>query len=405
MAAVAISFVIGAVVVPEGPATASIDSDKAQIAQLEKQIAARGEAVQALVTRYNEVSARLASLNIGITKDEALVAADRRAQDQARATLQSMAVRAYITAGNGSSPALAIFNDSITTETLLETTRYAGAVGSKLDDAMAKMRTAQAQTRDDERSLQSQRDEATSTLHDLGSARDAANAAIVKDQALLTSVQGNLAVLLAFQAAQQRAAELAAERALAAKAKSTTPDPPISVPPPPPPPINLPPAKPGTYANPLRGVRAIVPERVDQGVDYASAGPIYAIGDGVVLSTSIPGWPGGTYIAYRLTDGPANGLVVYAAEDIQPTVDVGQHVTANTMIGEIYAGPDGIETGWGDPNAIGNTMARTYGQFSGDNSTAFGYNFSQFMQHLGAPGGILQNNPPTGSLPPNWPRW
>ena len=150
---------------------------------------------------------------------------------------------------------------------------------------------------------------------------------------------------------------------------------------------------------------ALSSERIDQGVDYRGFGPIYAIGDGVVLSTVNGGWPGGTFIAYRLTNGPANGLVVYAAEDIQPSVQIGQSVTSNTVLGQVYAGPTGIETGWADPSASGDTMARTYGQYHGGNSTAFGYNFSRLLQSLGAPGGVLQTNPPTGSLPSGWPSW
>ena len=149
---------------------------------------------------------------------------------------------------------------------------------------------------------------------------------------------------------------------------------------------------------------ALTPERVDQGVDYAGFGPIYAIGNGVVLTTSVPGWPGGTFIVYRLTDGPAAGLVVYVAEDINPSVQAGASVTSNTVLGQIYAGPDGIETGWADPSALGNTMARTYGQFNGSNSSAFGANFSQLLQSLGAPGGIMAGSP-NGQLPTSWPRW
>ena len=98
----------------------------------------------------------------------------------------------------------------------------------------------------------------------------------------------------------------------------------------------LPPASPGTYANPLRAIGGLNPERIDQGVDFSGFGPIYAIGDGVVLSTVNGGWPGGTFIAYRLTDGPANGLTVYFAEDIQPAVSVGQTVNANTVLGTAY---------------------------------------------------------------------
>ncbi len=162
---------------------------------------------------------------------------------------------------------------------------------------------------------------------------------------------------------------------------------------------------PGAYSNPLRSVQALYPERVDQGVDYSGYGTIYAIGDGVVLSVTNSGWPDGTFIAYRLTDGPAAGLTVYAAEDILPSVTVGEQVTPSTVLGTMFEGPDGIETGWASYAGTGATMAWGAGQFDGSNSTAFGYNFSQLLSSLGAPPGVLQNDPATGNLPPGWPQW
>ena len=154
----------------------------------------------------------------------------------------------------------------------------------------------------------------------------------------------------------------------------------------------------------MRSVGGLSPERIDSGVDYAGAGPVYAIGNGVVLNVYAADWPGGTFIAYQLSDGPAKGLVVYTAEDLNPQVSVGSTVTANTVIGQMYGGPHGIEIGWADGSRIPNAMARSYGQYHGGNSTAFGYNFSRFLQALGAPGGILENNP-TGTLPAGWPQW
>ncbi|MGH9921042.1 MAG: hypothetical protein ACRD6W_19510 [Nitrososphaerales archaeon] len=162
---------------------------------------------------------------------------------------------------------------------------------------------------------------------------------------------------------------------------------------------------PGAYVNPLRSIGDLYPERVDQGVDYSGYGPVYAIGNGVVLSTTNSGWPGGTFIAYRLSDGPAGGLVVYAAEDIDPMVSVGQAVNSSTVLGTMYEGPDGIETGWADASGDGETMARDAGQFSGANSTAFGANFSQLLASVGAPPGVMQNEQATGVLPGNWPSW
>jgi hypothetical protein len=158
------------------------------------------------------------------------------------------------------------------------------------------------------------------------------------------------------------------------------------------------------YANPLRSVRGLTPERVDAGVDYGGTGPVYAIGNGVVLNVYSGGWPNGVFIAYQLTDGPAKGLVVFTAEDLNPQVSVGASVTANTVIGQMFGGPHGIEIGWADGSQIPNAMARSYGQYHGGNSSAFGDNFSRFLQALGAPGGILKNEP-TGTLPAGWPRW
>ncbi|HUI04098.1 MAG TPA: hypothetical protein VLZ77_11195, partial [Acidimicrobiales bacterium] len=206
--------------------------------------------------------------------------------------------------------------------------------------------------------------------------------------------KGDLQNLLAIAAKQRQEAEEREERELAAAQAAAQHPVNVSFNP-----------TPGTYSNPLRAIKGLTPERVDQGVDYSGFGLIYAIGDGVILSTVNSGWPGGTFISYRLTDGPAAGLVVYAAEDIDPMVGVGQSVTPGTALGAMYEGPDGIETGWADPSGDGVSMANDAGQFSGANSTAFGANFSQLLASVGAPPGVMQNNPATGVLPANWPSW
>ena len=158
------------------------------------------------------------------------------------------------------------------------------------------------------------------------------------------------------------------------------------------------------YLNPLRDLARLSPSRVDQGVDYTGYGPVYALGDGTVLSTTCSGWPGGSFIAYRLTDGRAAGLVAYVAEDVEPLVAVGDAVTSATALGTMYEGPTGIETGWADPSADGMTMAGDARQLSGSNATAFGANFSDLLASLGAPRG-LSSGPAAGTLPPDWPAW
>jgi murein DD-endopeptidase MepM/ murein hydrolase activator NlpD len=403
----AMSLATAGAVASTTAAVATVGSDREQIAQLEKQIAAQGARAETLVARSNAVEGKIAVLDEQIAHDRAHLAIDQRAERLASADARQAAVDAYMNAGG--TTALGVFSDASSATDAVEQNSYLSAANTKLGDVLNTLVQDRSRTEATQHVLSAQQTQATATLHQLAGAQRAAAAAIASDETLLGHVKGNLRGLLAADAARADAARKASERALANRPVTPEPVPvgppssgPPSSPSPPGPPHS---PTPGVYANPLRGISALSAERIDQGVDYSGFGPIYAIGDGVVLSTVNGGWPGGTLIAYRLTDGPANGLVVYAGEDIQPAVQIGQTVTSNTVLGQVYGGPTGIETGWSDPSGNGDTMARTYGQFSGSNSTAFGYNFSQLLQSLGAPGGVLATNPPTGTLPSGWPQW
>ncbi len=435
-------------------AAPGVGGHRGRISQLVQRIASDGAHVQQLVERYDRAQATATVVAGRLRVTRAQLTADRHREAMAATQLRTVAVQAYVTGGGLSSPAL--LTTSASTQGMASV--YVDAAGARLRGAISSFQWTAHVTRATRSALLHDEAKATATMAALLPARQAATRAVLADERLLSGVRGNLQALLAQAAARRRAAELAAERRMAARAAAavaaserparvatarraaarsaaTLADPttttsggstsgtPTStststtttsttttttLPPAPPPPAATAPAAtaspaPGGYADPLRSVGGLSPERVDQGVDYGGYGPIYAIGDGVVLSTVNGGWPGGTFIAYRLTDGPAAGLVVYAAEDIEPTVQVGQAVTAGTQIGVVYAGPDGIETGWAAPGGLGNTMASASGQFFGGNSTAFGANFSQLLSSLGAPGGILQNAPATGSLPAGWP--
>ncbi len=171
------------------------------------------------------------------------------------------------------------------------------------------------------------------------------------------------------------------------------------------------------YENPLRAIMAnhtIFARRIDQGVDYGGQGPIYALGDGTVDQAypynSNSGWPGingassaGGYVSYTLTDGPAAGKIVYFAENCQPTVTVNQQVTPNTVICQMQGETASwIETGWAASASGTATMA---GNCWDTVSSAFGVNFSQLLQKLGAPPGITQEPNPPCQLPTGWPTW
>jgi len=161
------------------------------------------------------------------------------------------------------------------------------------------------------------------------------------------------------------------------------------------------------YLNPLRNVNGLVPERVDQGVDFSGTGPVYAIGDGIVTSATeaAGGWPGGGWITYQLTNGPGQGLIVYVAEDITPTVQVGQQVTPSTVLGYMFEGGDGIETGWAALNGLA-TSELTEAAATGEAysfPTTPGLNFEELLVSLGVPPAPNRDQIGSGPLPANYP--
>jgi hypothetical protein len=162
------------------------------------------------------------------------------------------------------------------------------------------------------------------------------------------------------------------------------------------------------YQNPLRAVSDLVLERVDQGVDFGGAGPVYALGDGVITNATgdSTGWPGGGWITYQLTDGPDAGLVVYVAEDVKPTVEVGQKVTSSTVIANMFNGGDGIETGWAtSDSSTAESQTAAAGSINGGGPfpTMVGLSFDAVLESVGVPAAPNADQTGSGLLPPGYP--
>ena len=165
------------------------------------------------------------------------------------------------------------------------------------------------------------------------------------------------------------------------------------------------------YRNPLRAIKYLMPRRIDMGADFGGTGPIYALGPAVITNAigNSPGWPGGGWITYRLTSGRAKGLMVYVAEDVTPTVRVGQVVNSSTVIANMYDGGAGIETGWAKPDgSSAESQLPVAGGISGGGPfpAMVGINFEELLQALGVPVSPFNRYAtPSGLLPAGYPTW
>lgn len=151
------------------------------------------------------------------------------------------------------------------------------------------------------------------------------------------------------------------------------------------------------YANPLRSVQQLTPERIDEGVDYTGTGPVYALGPGTVTYVDTTGkWfpDAPDYIAYRLIAGADRGATVYVAECAAPEVHVGQTLTDASVIATMTDCGYGMETGWANglrlPDSAASPCWSGADNGGGSYPSGYGIDFSDLLQSLGAPPGVVE---------------
>jgi len=81
-------------------------------------------------------------------------------------------------------------------------------------------------------------------------------------------------------------------------------------------------------------------------------------------------------------------------------------VSSATVIGTMFAGGDGIETGWAQQNGLSAESQLAEAGGVGGNGpfpTRIGLSFEELLQSLGAPTAPNRTQAPFGLLPPGYP--
>ena len=123
--------------------------------------------------------------------------------------------------------------------------------------------------------------------------------------------------------------------------------------------------------------------RTDMGVDYVPIRrePVVAIGDAKIIGSSThSGWPGGSFLWYRLLDGNHAGEIVYVAEHLTKLAPAGATVPAGQRIATALPGYPWTEWGWATPAGD----PRAFPCYREGMETNSGREMARFLDSLGA---------------------
>lgn len=145
----------------------------------------------------------------------------------------------------------------------------------------------------------------------------------------------------------------------------------------------------GSYVNPFGQAKGFQLGRTDQGVDanMTPGSAIVAPADSKIVAIAPNWYAGQPAIVAQITDGPLKGKLYYLAEQINPSVAVGDVVTAGQKIATYASSGTGIEFGWASLSGLTSTGFRTLAQattgYTEGEVTAAGQSMLAFLKSLG----------------------
>lgn len=137
--------------------------------------------------------------------------------------------------------------------------------------------------------------------------------------------------------------------------------------------------------NPFAKASSVTVGRTDMGVDFdlASGDPILAPFSGTVTAINQGWYNGQPQLVLKGADGsPFAGKFFYVAEGINPTVNVGDTVSAGDQLATFHQHGNGAEMGWA-ADASGRTLAQATTGYTEGAQTPAGASFRAFLGSLG----------------------
>jgi cell wall-associated NlpC family hydrolase len=211
---------VGSLLSPVSAPAAPIDDKQAEAAQLEQQITDNGRRMDALNEQINSAQIALDEANVTITTANAQVAAATAKAHDLRAALAERAVSVYRQSGSEDGVANLDVKNTSDLATRRKYTDLAAQREKQLVNQLAHAKEELAARKAD---AEAARAVAEKTQAQIQATKSDLAAGDSKQRALLSQVKGDIAVLVAQQEAQRRAAEEAATQARLASAATAAP--------------------------------------------------------------------------------------------------------------------------------------------------------------------------------------
>ncbi len=194
----------------------TIAEEQAQAATITARLNYLGGQVSALAERYDQAQLSLTKINQQVTDQQTQISQTQAQIVSIKSQLSQEAINAYITGGNLPEFS-ALLNESPTEASVRQ--EYLNTVTNSQTDLVASYQETTQNLKIQQSSLKTLQSQAVSMVHQVSSAKDAAQAAVNQEQAQLNSVNSTIATLVKQQ--QELQAEQAAAAA-AARAREIT---------------------------------------------------------------------------------------------------------------------------------------------------------------------------------------